>query len=142
MAEQKYDLDFDGYWFEGGVRSIPDESGIYCVFGCERTRVDGKWQVSLKRIIYIGESANVRSRLTGHEKIEEWKKILRSGEVLCFSFAPISSANRVRCEAAMIFQHEPPVNTEYVEAFPHDKTTISTSGCNGLLARIFTVRRT
>jgi len=67
---------------------------------------------------------------------------VKDGEVLCFSYAPVPLDSRVRCEAAMIFKHEPPENTEYAMAFPHDKTTILIGGKNTLLNTNFTVLRT
>lgn len=140
MAEQTYSLEFDGYWREPAMGSIPDKSGIYCVFSCVHNQAEKT--VSLKKLIYIGESGDVKSRLANHEKLNDWKKHVKQGEVLCFSFAPAPSASRVRCEAAMIFKHEPPVNTEYTEAFPHDKTTISITGKTTLLKTNFTIQRT
>lgn len=140
MAEQTYALEFDGYWIEPTIGSIPDKSGIYCVFSCVYNQAEKK--VSLKKLIYIGESSDVKSRLANHEKLDDWKSHVNQGEVLCFSFAPAPSASRVRCEAAMIFKHEPPVNTEYTEAFPHDKTTISITGKTNFMTKNFTVERT
>jgi hypothetical protein len=138
MAEQTYELEFDGYWREPAVEGIPNKSGIYCVFSCVHNQAEKK--VSLKKLIYIGESDDVRFRLANHEKLADWKKHVKQGEVLCFSFAPVPPTSRVRCEAAMIFKHEPPVNTEYSEAFPYDKTTISIAGKTTLLNTRFTVQ--
>lgn len=140
MAEQTYALEFDGYWREPAMGSIPDKSGIYCVFSCAHNQTEKT--LSLKKLIYIGESGDVKSRLANHEKLDDWKKHVKQGEVLCFSFAPAPAASRVRCEAAMIFKHEPPVNTEYTEAFPHDKTIISITGKTALMKTNFTVQRT
>ncbi len=140
MAEQTYAHEFDGYWRESAMGEIPNKYGIYCVFSCIHNQAEKT--VSLKKLIYIGESSDVKSRLTNHEKLDDWKKHVKQGEVLCFSFAPAPSASRVRCEAAMLFKHEPPVNTEYAEAFPYDKTTISITGKTTLLKTNFTVQRT
>ncbi|MFZ2726508.1 MAG: hypothetical protein WAX77_09680 [Methylococcaceae bacterium] len=139
MAEQSYDIEFEGYWREPNKGSLPAKSGIYCVFSCIHNEPEKT--VSLKKLIYIGESSNVNSRVANHEKLNDWKKHIAKGEVLCFSFGEVSSTNRVRCEAAMIFKHEPPVNTEYTEAFPYDKTTISLTGQTILLKTKFTVQR-
>ena len=139
MAAQTYELEFYGYWREPTIENISDKSGIYCVFSCIHN--PEKKTVSPKKLIYIGESSDVKSRLTNHEKLDDWKKHVRKGEVLCFSFAPASPDIRVRCEAAMIFKHTPPVNTEYTNGFPHDKTTVSITGKNTLLETNFTVYR-
>lgn len=39
----------------------------------------------------------------------------------------------------MIFKHKPPCNTEYVDSFPFDETTVRTKGENSLLSPDFTV---
>ena len=51
-------------------------------------------------------------------------------------------ADRERAEAAMIFKHKPPCSTQFVESFPFDTTTITTSGKNALMHAQFTVTRT
>ena len=140
MAEQSYEIEFDGYWREPNKGSVPSKSGIYCVYSAEYDET--KKVVSLKKLIYIGESGDVNTRLANHEKLDEWKKHLKINEVLCYSFGAVPSTNRVRCEAALIFKHEPPVNTEYSEAFPHDKTSISLTGKTALLKTSFVVQRT
>ena len=78
-----------------------------------------------------------------HERWPDWQRELLWGEVLCFSTALIGpAADRERAEAAMIYEHKPPCNKEYVHSFPYDQTTISTSGQNALLKAHFTVYRT
>ena len=42
----------------------------------------------------------------------------------------------------MIFKHKPPCSTQFVESFPFDTTTITTSGENALMHAQFTVTRT
>lgn len=97
----------------------------------------------LNRLLYIGEAADIKGRVAGHEKWSDWKQKLKQGEVLCLNASVISpEADRQRAEAAMIFKHKPPCNTEYVENFPFDTTTVATSGKNALMASSFTVTRT
>jgi hypothetical protein len=140
MAEQSYEIEFEGYWREPNKGNVPSKSGIYCVYGAVHNEAEKN--VSLKKLIYIGESGDVKTRLANHEKLEEWKKHLKQGEVLCYSFGAVPSASRVRCEAALIFHHEPPVNTEYAEAFPHDKTSLTLTGKTALLKTSVVVLRT
>ncbi len=139
MAEKSYELDFDGYWREVNVDGVPDNSGVYCVYACRRTR-EGK--VSIRLLIWIGESQNVKSRIKEHEKLSDWKTHLEGGEELCFNFAPVNALDRPRAEAALIFHHKPPENEEYKNAFPFDKTNIRTKGKNRKLSSSFSVRRT
>jgi len=140
MAEQSFTVTFYGYWGEKAISGIPQESGIYCVYTAVKNTAENT--VSLKKLIYIGESENVNDRIKNHEKWDDWKKKLSNGETIYFSFAPVGSSFRCRVEAAFIFKHKPPVNTEYVNSFPFDKTTITTQGETALLSSLFTVNRT
>jgi hypothetical protein len=98
--------------------------------------------VSLQRLLYIGEAANVRDRVMNHDGWPDWKRKLKAGETICVNAAPISPEAEWRCaEAAMIFKHKPPCNTEYVDSFPFDTTSITTSGRNAQMQAAFTVTR-
>ena len=77
--------------------------------------------MSIRKLLYIGESATVRNRIRQHlsgATGRSWKQHLRAGEVLCFAFAPISRTTHERAEAALIYKHKPPENTEYARSFP------------------------
>lgn len=140
MAEQTYSIEFDGYWRDQNKAGIPAQSGIYCVYEC--TFNAQARTVALNKLIYIGEADDVRARLANHEKYDLWMKHVRPGNVLCFSFGGVGPQIRPRCEAAMIFKHKPPENTEYADSFPFDRTTMELSGHIELLAPTFTVNRT
>ncbi|MBI1788113.1 MAG: GIY-YIG nuclease family protein [Acidobacteria bacterium] len=138
MAAKTYTLNFDGYWRAPNISGLPANSGIYCAYTCRHNRQENT--VSIRKLLYIGEAANVRDRVSGHERWEDWKRHLLPGEELCFNAALIApDSDRQRAEAAMIFHHKPPCNVEYVHVFPYDQTTISTSGRNALLDGYFTV---
>jgi len=140
MVSKAYQLEYDGYWREPNVGGMSDNSGIYCVYSCVFNASEKT--VTLKKVLYIGESENIRERISSHEKWDAWKSKLTSGQQLCLSAALINGdADRRRAEAAMINKHKPPCNTEYVNAFPYDQTSIATSGKNGLLDPNFTVYR-
>jgi len=140
MAAQTYAVEFDGYWREPNKSGVPAQSGIYCVYVCTHDKEAGT--VSLRKLIYIGESEDVRTRLSDHEKQQDWEMQLKSDEQLCYSFGAVQEISRVRCEAAMIFEHKPPENTECVNDFPFDQTTMDLSGKTALLHTSFTVYRT
>ena len=138
MAEKIYSLKFDGYWVEANASGLPSLSGIYCVYACMHDAQ--RATVTLRRVLYIGEALNVHARVGSHEKRPLWEANLVRGEKLCFSAALIwPDADRQRAEAAMIYQHKPPCNKEYVHAFPFAQTTIVASGSNVLLTGSFTV---
>ena len=137
---KKIALDFDGYWREANKDSIPRQSGIYCVYTCTYNATEHT--VSIKKMLYIGESTNVHDRIAAHDRLDDWKKKLTANETLCYSFAPISGDDRIRAEAALIFKHKPPMNEEYVNNFPYEDTQMSLSGKTKFLTTNFTVKKT
>ena len=139
MTAKSYSLTYDGYWRELKIGSIPAQSGVYSVYACRHNASAGT--VTIRKLIYIGESQNVRDRISKHEKWNDWRRHLNAGEVLCFNFAPIS-VDRERVEAALINHLKPPENTEYTNTFPYPQTTVRTSGKNTLLSDKFTVHQT
>ena len=137
---KKITLDFDGYWREVNKNGIPSQSGIYCVYVCTYNATEKN--VSIKKLLYIGESTNVHDRIADHDRLDDWKNELTSNETLCYSFAAISGDDRKRAEAALIFKHKPPMNEEYVNNFPYDDTQISLTGETTFLITTFTVKKT
>ena len=129
-------LDFRGYWREVNKEFVPSESGIYTVYACTYNQQEKT--VSIRKLLYIGESEDVCERLQNHERLIDWKRFLRPNETLCYSVATIGAADRVRAEAALIYHHKPPCNTEYIHSFPYERTRITTSGRNALLSSDFT----
>ena len=140
MAYQIYSLVFEGYRLEPDWGSLPAKSGIYCIYACTYDTQNDT--VSLKRVLYIGESSNIQSRVKEDPRARRdiWFQKLNYGEVLCASYAEISPASdRERAEAAMIFYRQPPCNIQYRNNFPFEKTLVETSGRNGFLDSQFTV---
>lgn len=75
---KKITLDFDGYWREANKDSIPRQSGIYCVYTCTYNATEHT--VSIKKMLYIGESTNVHDRIAAHDRLDDWKKKLTANE--------------------------------------------------------------
>ena len=140
MAEKTIDVTFDGYWRDANKGGIPAQSGVYCVYEC--TYNAATKTVDLRTLIYIGEADNVQDRIANHERYNDWLSHVRAGNELCFSFGGVDAAIRDRAEAALILKHKPPENTEYVDSFPFDKTTMQLTGKTALLVTAFTVYRT
>ena len=139
MSEKTISLKFKGYWRDANKGGISNDSGIYCVYEC--TYNNQTDTVKIHKLIYVGESDEVRDRIAKHEKYEDWLKHIRQGNELCFSFGGVNSTDRKRSEAAIIFKHKPPENEEYKYSFPFDTTTMELSGKTVLLTRNFTVHR-
>lgn len=137
MSSKTYSLDFDEHHINS--TDLPDWSGIYCIYAFEHN--DPKTSYHARGLLYIGESENIRERVSNHEHREDWEnKLDKKNEVLLFRAAPISpKEDRERAEAAMIYHHKPPCNTQYVHSFPFDKTTIEISGETDHLTTNFTV---
>ncbi len=139
MTEKTISLKFGGYWRDKNSGGIPNDPGIYLVYACTFDRQADT--VSLRELMYVGEAAKVCGRIQGHERRPDWKKRLRSGEQLCFAFAPITNPDRERGEAALIHYHKPPVNTEYTDSFPFDDTTVISAGrCRKITSPITVLR--
>lgn len=134
-----FDLSFSGYWRERFLSDVPNNSGIYLVYTCKN--IDQQTLSTIK-LIYIGESDKVRERIEKHEKKNQWKSKLLTGQELCFSFTSIENPDRERAEAALIFKHKPECNDEYVDNFPFDQTTVSSKGRCEFISPSFTVDKT
>lgn len=119
-------LKFEGYWPEIYKDSMPKQSGIYCVYSCKHNAVGNT--VVIHKLLYIGESANVNARIQNHNRLQDWTQKLRYDEELCYSFAPIAPADRERGEAALIFNHQPPMNEEHKNHFVYNDTQMILSG--------------
>lgn len=137
---KKINLNFEGYWRECNKSGIPAKSGIYCVYSCTYNSTQDT--VSLKKLLYIGESTNVKNRVATHNRLDDWKKQLSPNETLCYSFASVSDNDRTRAEAALIFKHKPPMNEEYINTFPYEDTHMSLSGKTKFLTTDFIVEKT
>lgn len=139
MLEETYYLNFQGYWVEPYKHSIPSFAGIYNVYACTSNKLTKT--VNLNRLIYIGEADDVCQRILGHNKWPDWRRNLSFGEEICFSAANIVPLGaRQRAEAALIFEHKPPANIEYIASFPFHKTTVISAGCSLFIKPAFTVK--
>ncbi|KKK85212.1 hypothetical protein LCGC14_2775570, partial [marine sediment metagenome] len=133
-------IEFEGYWRDQNKSGVPLISGLFCVYECTHDKQEKT--VSLNKLLYIGEADNARDRIANHEKYNQWKKHVESGNTLCFTFGAIRSLNRERCKAAMICEHKPPENTEYKNSFPFDHTKVILSGKTAFLTEAFAFNRT
>ena len=132
-------LNFDGYWREVNKGGIPSESGVYLVYVCRHNEPQKK--VTLDKSIYIGEAEDVRGRIANHKKWPQWRRYVPNGSEICFSIGGVTSPDRERAEAALIYCHKPPCNDE-TDSFPFEDTTVESAGRSTLLSSAITVRRT
>lgn len=87
--------------------------------------------------MYIGESIDVRQRIANHNKLRDWYSQLGYGETLCYSYAKVGSLDRERCEAALIFHHKPPLNSEFLWGYPFGPTIVQITSASVFLDPIF-----
>lgn len=132
MPQKIYNLKFHGY-LRGGNSIETGLSGIYGIYAYRKTG-------NRFRLMYIGESNDVKTRIEEHKEHAGWQNKLQGGEVLYFNVAPVRSGrDRKQAEAAMIYKHKPKYNTEYKRRFPFETTTINISGKSAHMCEHFTV---
>ena len=141
MSSKLYFLNFEGYWRENELSTIPNHSGVYCVYTC--IYESQRNLVSLRSLIYIRGAEDVGASIAKPENWPDWRKHLREGEELCFSLAAVEPSELPRVEAGLIFHHKPPQDSEYQDSFPFEPTTvINTSGRNYQLDELCVVNKT
>lgn len=124
-------LDFEGYYLDEDSKVyFPEKQGIYCVYKAIHNKE--KDTVSLKELIYIGESENLNERITSHEKWDNWKKKLEKNHCLVLTYATTTS-NRERAEKVLIYNHEPICNEKNTESHNVTNLIIKTKGKNSHL---------
>ena len=103
MADHKIiEIDNKEYRFE--IRhSHKEEAGIYLVYGFDEYN-------NADRIRYVGESDNIKNRMSGHEKEECWKKY--HNEIEIYVHLESNEEKRLKIEEKIIDELKPPCNKE------------------------------
>lgn len=132
-----FNLTFHGFYHERRLHEMPDESGIFCVYaGHEKpASVD----VVVRKLIYIGETRNIRRRLIHHERRNDWLQHVYPDERLWYSYALSDFEERLQLEQALVYHHQPPENTSYIEKFDQPPTKVKLFGDIPLLDQQFAV---
>lgn len=128
-ADKKYVLEFQGYYRRSEY--LLPTAGVYCVYrGIYNVHNDA---VSLRQLLYIGQSKNVKERHSNHENLGEWKSKLGVGEELQYTMAALPEQDLERCEAALIYKNKPLCNHSGVDSFSYLPTLLDIKGCVALL---------
>lgn len=128
-ADKKYSLDFQGYYRKS--EHLLPVAGVYCVYkGTYNAHTD---TVSLKQLLYIGQSKNVKERHLNHENLGEWKSKLGVGEELQYTLATLPEQELERCEAALIYRNKPLCNHLGIDSFAYPPTLLDIKGRAALL---------
>ena len=123
----RYVLKFDGYW-PVGMTGVANYPGIYCVHTVWETRFE-----TTSRLLYIGEAQDIESRISSYEQDPNLIRNAENGELYFSACRMKAREGRRRPEAALIYQHQPPCNTEHKRRFLYGPTTIITTGKNANL---------
>jgi hypothetical protein len=140
MGKESYTINFEGYWREGTERDMPMSSGIFCVLDARMIFATGA--LKPEKLIYIGTTGNARKSLENHPNKPSWKKHLKPGNHIAYSFARVSADQMNRVMAALVYHHKPPENTQYKNVFPFDRTNVLTAGKVATLGGLITAKRT
>lgn len=135
---ETYNLDFKGFYLDCDKNSLPKDAGIYCVYSCKYNKKTDR--VCNLVLLYIGESENINERHkdNNHEHYEDFLSYLDDDETLCYSYSLIRNEDdRKRCEAALIYKMQPPINSKCKDSFDYQTTKIVTSGNNSKLCNSF-----
>lgn len=112
----EYNLNFRGYWIDAHSSAIPSVSGVYLVYRCTYD-AEG---VTLKELLYIGQSTDLNARINDHEKKEIFLHECEEGETICYSVAEVPQNDLDVVENALIFAQKPRLNTQLKDHFEHD----------------------
>ena len=136
-----YNLEFKGFYLDCRKNTaLPQDSGIYCVYSCEYNK--GKNTVGNLKLLYIGESDNINKRHkdNAHEHYEDFLNYLDKDETLCYSYVLIGNEDdRKRCEAALIYEMNPPINEQSTVSYSYPETHLIISGKTNCLTENFTI---
>ena len=121
IRDFKYTLDFKEV--KGGLNGFARVAGIYCVYAGTYDADNKKW--SVRKLLYIGQSDDVRNRIVGETRHGElyikhnykkcWYRQLIDGEDFLFTVAEFGLYDqRMHAEAALIFRFRPVCNSEDV----------------------------
>lgn len=122
-------LDVQGYYRDQSRKGFPHSAGIYFVY--RGVFVPHLKTVTLRELLYIGETEDLYQRHNEHDKRDKFIMKLQEDEELFYSFAltgNISKKQRLRIESTLIYELRPQLNTQNIETYNYDKTIINVLG--------------
>lgn len=125
----EFKIEIQGYYRDESREKFPDFCGIYFVY--RGTFIPHLKSVTLSELLYIGEAEDINKRLVNHEKRNDFLSKLQRDENLFYSFADtnfLSENERLRVEAALIYELQPPLNIKSMVPFEYDHTIVRVTG--------------
>lgn len=127
----KYNVTFKGYRRDVNKTGLPTYGGIYLVYCC--TYNEHSQTVSLRDLIYIGQAINIHDRICNHDRYADFRRQLKQGEQLCYSYASVSPNDMDVVENALIFMQKPALNEDLKNHFNYPNSEFSIEGACALL---------
>lgn len=126
--KKKYYVYFNGYRLEEKAEGLPDYSGIYMAYRCTYNKDIDK--VSLKEIVYIGQTWNLAESILGHKDKKDLHNVCESGETICYAYAFVSLRDIDIVENALVYAQKPRLNTNsgLKNSFNYRPTTFEVEG--------------
>lgn len=116
-------LDFQGCIAESNINLVPQSSGIYVAFVCNRF-VDKEGYYNCTRIAYIGKAEgtnNLRKRIQEHFNNDhpQWAKEcqLSKTEIFVYTYAVFDDLRLADVESALIYNNQPIVNEYHKDKY-------------------------
>ncbi len=139
MSEQTVIIHINGYWREGNKSEIKKSPGLFFVY--ETHVKEGDYALDLLRLIYVGETENIRATIMDPDGYNTLQKHIKPGNELCYAFAQVDSFLRTRVKAAYVLTQKPPANSDMKDPFPYDKTILLSTGRTALINPVITVKK-
>ena len=125
----EFNIEIQGYYRDVSRGSFPNRPGVYFVY--RGYFIPHLKTVTLKELLYIGESSDIGTRLNNNERRDDFLSHLQPDEELFYSFAVMdnmSDNNRLRIEASLIYELCPTLNISSTETFAYSSTVIHVIG--------------
>ena len=116
-------LEFDGYYYQ--ANKMPEESGIYLVY---RGKLKPNNLCDLNKLIYIGQSINLKERIQSHINDKDLDNNLKENELLLFSYVKVNQSMLDCIEKALIYTQKPCANTNNKYSYNYGKINLNISG--------------
>ena len=125
-----YKITFNGYRRDKYKEGLPEYSGIYVVYRCVYNSMEKT--VTLKEIIYIGKSNNIKNEVCYHARRKDFLEEAKNNETLCYTYANVSNSNLDIVENALIFAQKPRLNENLVDNYNHETAQFLIEGKTSL----------
>lgn len=130
-------LNFRGYWRDVNRTGIPNIEGVYLVYRCIYN-IDND-TVTLKELVYIGQSKDVNQRIAEHSSKGDFTYVLKTGETLCYSIAEVDSKLDL-VENALVFMQKPRCNDRLKDSYTFGNASFDLGGrCSLVKYNSFTI---